>query len=81
MPSLAQPSGNEGFDTIRATGLTGTTSILGGKGGDSIAFGTNAVASVGGYLNDTITGFGIFAGGAIFGDKNGETTPVPAPIL
>ena len=56
--------------------MTGTTSILGGgKGGDSIAFGTNAVASVvGGYLNDTITGFGIFAGGAIFGDKNGETT-------
>ena len=37
--------GNEGFDTIRATGLTGTTSLLGGgKGGDSIAFGTAAVA-------------------------------------
>ena len=68
--------GNEGFDTIRATGITGTTSLLGGgKGGDSIAFGTAAVATIaGGYLNDTITGFGAFSGGIIYGDKVGTTT-------
>ena len=67
--------GSNGFDTIRATGFTGTTSLLGGgKGGDSIAVGTGAIATlVGGYLNDTITAFGAFGGGVVYGDKNGET--------
>jgi Ca2+-binding RTX toxin-like protein len=67
---------NEGFDVISATGLVGTTTLLGGgKGGDSIAIGEGAIASVvGGFLNDTITSFGTFGGGVIYGDKTGVTT-------
>ena len=67
---------NEGFDLVSATGLVGTTTLLGGgKGGDSIAIGEGAIASVvGGYLNDTITGFGTWAGGVVYGDKVGVTT-------
>ena len=38
--------GSNGFDTIRATGFTGTTSLLGGgKGGDSIVVGTGAICN------------------------------------